>query len=129
MKILPAITIMLTLALDAAAQTPGVAARILVQDSPLAGFQYYEGRDLWREMKPGDALTLAREPDNPHDANAIRLEWRGRKLGYVPRRDNSDLARQMDRGAAVEARITALKARSNGRNLISYEIAVPLERR
>ena len=23
---------------------------------------------------------------NPRDANAVRVEWRGRKLGYVPRR-------------------------------------------
>lgn len=129
MRLLPAVTVMLTLALDAVAQTPEVTARILVQDSPLAGFQYYDGRDLWREMKAGDTLTLVREPGNPHDANAIRLEWKGRKLGYVPRRDNSALARQMDRGMAVEARITALKARSNGRNLVSYEISVPLDRR
>lgn len=129
MRLLPAVTVMLTLALDAVAQMPEVTARILVQDSPLAGFQYYDGRDLWREMKPGDTLTLVREPGNPHDANAIRLEWKGRKLGYVPRRDNSALARQMDRGMTVEARIMALKARSNGRNLVSYEISVPLDRR
>lgn len=120
---------MLAIALDAVAQTPEISVRILVQDSPLAGFQYYEGKDLWRDMKPGDALTLVREADNPHDVNAIRLEWKGRKLGYVPRRDNGDLARQMDRGMTAEARITALKARRNGRNLLSYEISVPLERR
>ena len=110
----------------AAAQAPDMTVRIHVQDSPLAGFQYYEGRALWHEMKPGDALALVREPDNPHDANAVRLEWQGRKLGYVPRRDNAALARQMDRGAAAQARITALTARRNGRNLVSYEIYVPL---
>jgi hypothetical protein len=122
-------TFVLAFSLHAIAQTPEIAARILVQDSPLAGFQYYEGKDLWLEMKSGDKLTLVREPDNPHDANAIRLEWKGRKLGYVPRRDNSDLARQLDLGMTAEARITALKARSNGRNLLSYEISVPLNRR
>lgn len=129
MQLLSAIVLTLVLAFDAAAQGPGASARIVVQDSPLAGYQYYDGKALWHEIKPGDALTLVREPDNPHDANAIRLEWRGRKLGYVPRRDNSDLARQMDRGMAAEARITALKTRRNGRNLLSYEISVPLERR
>lgn len=126
MKLLFAIA--LTFAFDAAAQAPAAAARIVVQDSPLAGYQYYDGKALWHEMKPGDTLALVREPDNPHDANAIRLEWQGRKLGYVPRRENSDLARQMDRGTAVEARITALKTRRNGRNLVSYEISVPLAR-
>lgn len=124
----PLFAIALAFAFDAAAQAPDAAARIVVQDSPLAGYQYYDGKALWHEIKPGDALTLVREPDNPHDANAIRLEWRGRKLGYVPRRDNGDLARQMDRGMAAEARITALKTRRNGRNLLSYEISIPLAR-
>ena len=128
MKPLPAIVLTLALAFDAAAQGAGATARIVVQDSPLAGYQYYDGKTLWHEMKPGDMLALVREPDNPHDANAIRLEWQGRKLGYVPRRDNSDLARQMDRGMAAEARITALKTRRNGRNLVSYEISIPLAR-
>ena len=35
---------------------------ILVQESPLAGFQFHHGKKLWDELKVGDALTLAREP-------------------------------------------------------------------
>jgi hypothetical protein len=100
--------------------------RLVVQDSPLAGFQYYDGRMLWPSLKVGDALALVREKDNPHDPAAIRLEWKGQKIGYVPRRDNRDLARQMDYGAAVEGRIMALTPSPNGRNRISYEIYVPL---
>jgi hypothetical protein len=109
----------------AAAQTTG--ARIVIQDSPLAGFKYYDGRAFWNEFKVGDALRLVREPHNPHDANAIRVEWEGRMLGYVPRRENAHLARQMDRGAAIEARITRLQSRPNGRHTISYEIFVQLK--
>jgi hypothetical protein len=45
----------------------------------------------------------------------------------VPRRDNAHLARQMDRGAAIEARITELKSRRNGRHSLSYEIFVQLK--
>ncbi|OGA38840.1 MAG: HIRAN protein, partial [Betaproteobacteria bacterium RIFCSPLOWO2_12_FULL_62_13] len=75
----------------------------------------------------GDRLTLVREPDNPHDANAVRIEWKGRKLGYVPRRDNVHLARQMDLGAAVEGRITGLHKYRNGRTRVSYEISIPLK--
>jgi hypothetical protein len=72
--------------------------KILVQSSPLAGFQYYTGTELWDEMREGDALTLIREPDNAHDANAVRVEWRGRKLGYLPRAENRAVAAEMDRG-------------------------------
>lgn len=102
-------------------------ARIIVQHSPLAGFQYYDGKSLWEEIKVGDALMLVREPDNPHDTNAVRIDWNGRKLGYVPRRENAHLARQMDRGAAVEGRITELHKGRNGRNRVSYEISVALK--
>ena len=103
-----------------------ISARIVVQHSPLAGFVYYDGEAVWDRMKAGDRLTLARERDNPHDANAVRLEWQGRMLGYVPRKDNADLARQMDHGARVEARITELTRAANGRHRISYEISVSL---
>ena len=113
--------------------TPAVAgaaesasARIVVQHAPLAGFVYYDGQAVWDRMKVGDALTLAREPANPHDSNAVKLEWHGRMLGYVPKRDNADLARQMDHGAKVEARITELTRAANGRRRMSYVIHVPL---
>lgn len=108
------------------AEAGEVTARIVVQHAPLAGFVYHDGKAVWSQMKRGDALTLAREPDNPHDPNAIRLRWQGYTLGYVPRRDNADLARQMDRGARPVARITELAQSANGRHRISYEIAVPL---
>ena len=109
----------------AAAETP--SARIVVQQAPLAGFVYYDGQAVWDRMKMGDRLTLVREPANPHDTNAIRLEWQGHMLGYLPRRENADLARQMDLGARPEARITALTKAANGRHRISYEIYVPLK--
>jgi hypothetical protein len=116
----------LALAVARAAAGDAPSARIVVQDAPLAGFVYYDGKAVWDALRKGDALTLVREPANPHDPNAIRIEWRGRMLGYVPRRDNADLARQLDRGARVEARIMELKRFANGRHRLSYEIYVPL---
>ncbi|MBI3917918.1 MAG: HIRAN domain-containing protein [Betaproteobacteria bacterium] len=116
---------LLSAATLAAAQA--TSARIVIQDSPLAGFKYYEGKEFWDQLKVGDALRLVREPANPHDGNAIRVEWKERMLGYVPRRENAHLARQMDRGAAIEARITELHSRRNGRHSISYEIFVQLK--
>ena len=103
------------------------SARIVVQHAPLAGFVYYDGDAVWNHIKTGDRLSLAREPANVHDANAVRIEWQGRMLGYVPRKDNADLARQMDHGANVEARVTALEKFGNGRRRISYLIYVPLK--
>jgi hypothetical protein len=101
-------------------------ALIVVQRSPLAGFRHYEGAEIWRDMKAGDRLQLVREPDNPYDANAVRVEWRGLKLGYVPRRDNAAVARQLDRGTALEARVATLRENRNRSVRIEFEVVVPL---
>lgn len=110
------------------ALTPACAAeaRIIVQQSPLAGFQYYDGKVLWEAMKVGDALALVREPQNPHDANAVRVDWKGQPLGYVPRRDNRDVARQIDRGVPVQARIVQLKEARNPWQRVEFEVFVDL---
>ena len=101
-------------------------ARMLVQSSPLAGFQYYEGGELWERMKVGDELALVREPDNPYDGNAVRVEWQGHKLGYVPRRDNAAVARHLDRGGHVEARVSKLRAHRNPWQRVEFEVFVGL---
>jgi hypothetical protein len=102
------------------------SVKILVQSSPLAGFQFYAGREVWDEMKEGDPLTLVREPSNRHDANAIRVEWRGRKLGYVPRAENAAIAAAMDRGARVEARVARLYRHRDPWRRIRFEVFLVL---
>jgi len=103
------------------------AIHIVVQHAALAGFRHYEGRSVWSDMRAGDPLVLVREADNAYDPNAVRVEWRGRTLGYIPGRDNVHLARQLDRGVRLAGRITRLDKSRNGRNRVSYEIYVPLE--
>jgi hypothetical protein len=120
---IPFVAAMVLTAAPAAAQT---GASIIVQQSRLAGFQFYEGKTLWDEMKAGDVLTLVREHDNAHDANAVRVEWNGNRLGYIPRRENADVARQMDRGAPVKARIVKLTQARNPWQRIAFEVYVDL---
>lgn len=102
---------------------------LVVQRSPLAGFRHYEGREAWPGLQVGDRLELLREPDNPYDANAVRVRWRGRMLGYVPRRDNATVARLMDHGAALEARIAALREHRNRTVRLEFEVVAPLPTR
>ena len=100
--------------------------RMLVQSSPLAGFRYYDAKQVWDDMQVGDALTLVREPHNAYDGNAVRVEWRTHKLGYVPRTDNRAVAHHMDRGGQVEARISKLQPHRNPRQRIEFEVLVRL---
>lgn len=119
-------------ALAAACVTNPVSAAetlLVVQRAPLAGFRHYEGREAWPGLQVGDRLELLREPDNPYDANAVRVRWRGRMLGYVPRRDNATVARLMDHGAALEARIAALREHRNRTVRLEFEVVAPLQTR
>ena len=100
------LSISLVLCLGSAQAGP---IRMLVQSSPLAGSQYYALGELQAEMRVGDPLTLIREPENRHDRRAIRVEWRGTKLGYVPRKENREVAAAMDAGERVSARISRLR--------------------
>lgn len=103
-----------------------LSARIVLQASPLAGFQYHEGKALWSDMKVGDRLTLVREPANPYDARAVRVEWRGRMIGYVPRAENEAVSRQLDQGNRLEARITRLTKHRDPWKRVELEIYLPL---
>lgn len=111
------------LSIDAPAQI--VEARIVMQSSPLAGFRHYEAPNLWGDIRPGDPLALVREPDNPHDSNAVRVEWRTFKLGYVPRAENAGVARQMDRGANLVARVSKVQMTRAPNKRIEFEIYLP----
>ena len=102
-------------------------AVIIVQRSPLAGYRHYAGGEVLRDLKPGDRLELVREPANPYDANAVRVEWRGVKLGYVPRRDNAAVARQMDRGVALAARLAGARQNRNRSVRLEFEVIAPLQ--
>lgn len=102
------------------------SVKLLVQSSPLAGFQYHAAPDVWSQLQVGDRLALIREPENQHDARAVRVEWRGRQLGYLPRAENAAVAAAMDRGEHVEGRIAALVAADNPWRRVRIEVFVVL---
>ena len=108
----------------AAAAAHAQTVKLLVQSSPLAGFRYHEAAAVWKELRIGDRLELVREPGNAHDANAVRVEWRGRMLGYLPRSENAALAWAMDGGEAVAARVSRLRDHPNPRLRIEIEVFV-----
>ncbi len=98
--------------------------RLLVQSSPLAGFNYHQAPEVWQRMRVGDALQLAREPDNAHDPKAISVQWQGHKLGYVPRTQNEALSWAMDRGESLDARVSRLRPHRNPRQRIEFEVYI-----
>ena len=119
-----AIVLGTALAHPAIAQERQGRVQMLVQNSPLAGFRHGEAADAWPDLRNGDELTLVREPDNAFDPNAVRVEWHGRKLGYVPRRDNAALAWAMDRGETLRARVSRAEWHPNPARRIAFQVFV-----
>jgi hypothetical protein len=72
----------------------------------IVGIQHYGGYATTGEM-----VVLRREPQNPYDANAIRvLNVQGIQIGHIPRTWAAKLAKYMDeRSLLMEAQLTGPK--------------------
>ena len=57
--------------------------------------------DIMDEIPQDAQLVLVREPNNPTDQWAIRVEYNGRKIGYLPADKNELVARLMDGGKTI----------------------------
>ncbi|QOJ22097.1 MAG: HIRAN protein [Gammaproteobacteria bacterium] len=93
-----------------------------LQISPVAGFQYHHGATLWPQLATGQPLTLIREPGNRFDQRAVRIDWQGEKLGYIPAKDNAAVSQLLDRGEQLSALIVGLKKSNNPWERIEVEV-------
>ena len=75
-------------------------------DTYVAGTTHLEDDSALDDLQAGDKLTLVRE-DNKFDNNAIVIQTKdGRKIGYVPEKDNLVFSRLMDAGKLLMAKVT-----------------------
>jgi hypothetical protein len=96
--------------------------QIPLQHTMLAGFRHHDAPSLWPALGPREPLDLRREADNPHDPQAVALLWRGRKLGYLPRRENLVAARLLDRSRNLSARIARVDPKADYNRRIAVEV-------
>ena len=82
---------------------------IYLFDTHVAGTTHIEKiKSIEPFLKIGDKVNFYREPTNPHDPQAIRIENQNKdKIGYVPRADNVVFARLMDAGKNLYGKITS----------------------
>ncbi|MCL1969149.1 MAG: HIRAN domain-containing protein [Bacteroidetes bacterium] len=64
----------------------------------IAGFTYYNGVDLFENLKIGTQLSLKAEPENAFDPNAVAIYYQEEKLGFVPRDENPLLRKFLNLG-------------------------------
>ena len=80
-------------------------------DSYVAGTTHLADQSVLTEIKEDDRLRLQRE-EYKFDDNAILLFTEsGKKLGYVPEKDNVIFARLMDAGKMLAAKILKIEKR------------------
>ena len=94
----------------------------LLQEAPLAGFQYHNGRRVWQYLHEGETLRFKREPFNFHDHNAVAVYFRNEKLGYLPENQNQVAAQMLDRGETLIGKIKRLVSSSNPQERISLQV-------
>lgn len=104
----------------------GFSARIVLQSVLIAGLRHHDAPSVWQDLAAGDAIALVREAGNPYDGNAVRVEWKDHLLGYLPQAQNRFVARQLDRGAKLLARIASVGKHRNNRRRLEIEIYAPL---
>ena len=80
---------------------------VLIEDTRVAGTTHVHGIDgIVAKLEDGADLRLEREPGNMADAWAIRVYAGEERIGYVPADCNEVLARLMDGGKALSAKLT-----------------------
>lgn len=95
------------------------ARDIFLFETYVAGPMYNEDiHETTADMQPGTRLILLREPENSHDDLAIVIHTlEGKKIGYVPRKDNPVFARLMDAGKELFAKVKEIHRSDNYINI------------
>lgn len=91
-------------------------------DTYVAGVSYLKDKTVLENIKTKDRLTLQREENKFDDKAILVLTADGKKLGYVPEKDNIIFSRLMDAGKMLVAYITEIKKRSIDYQQISIGI-------
>ena len=83
------------------------APRAKTLQTQVAGAPYYIGHGTapGEVFFDGQSLRPVREPANPHDANAIALYAGDKKVGFVPRASNVEIAKAMDAGMPAKVQV------------------------
>jgi len=79
---------------------------IFLIESRIAGTAYFNLKEIEPDVKIADNLVFIREPENAHDKKAISiLDFKGNKLGYIPKEQNEILANLLDAGKLVFGKV------------------------
>lgn len=89
----------------------------------LAGVQYGDYQ-ICIGLRAGLELKMFWERSNEFDSNAIRCEWQGVKLGYIPKEHTQELHQQRQAGNKLKCFITAFNKTNPTWHMITVKIVM-----
>lgn len=101
--------------------------RNITVEAALVGMRYYgvSANDARKALLEGSSLS--REPQNPHDSNAVAVIHRDRKLGHVSRDSAQVIAPLLDKGARSSLRLNRSKTGSKKSIPITISVSLSVE--
>ena len=101
-------------------------ALVPLKETYAAGTYFLKDKEPLSLLKEYSKLVLVRESDNQYDEDAVRLYFKGKHVGYVPRKENHEIAAMLDAGMhdQLVTYVTEIKAHSK---TISFHIAIYLK--
>lgn len=112
-------------------QTPTVSEPVEILRDYIAGVGYSDYKKVFSRLKEGQLLSLTWERSNKYDrdkdanySNAIRIDFEGVKLGYVPTSKNKMVHQYRQGGAKITCELTAINHGNPSRTLLCVSIKV-----
>ena len=92
----------------------------------IAGFTYWNGLDVFDELKVGTELTIEAEPTNGHDPNAVKILFKEIMLGYIPRDENEEISKFLQLGYSelFSAKISRINPEIHTEKQISVTVRI-----
>jgi single-stranded-DNA-specific exonuclease len=97
----------------------------------VVGVSFERRQDMLAGLSEGLELSLERQPENPHDANAIAVKFGAMQIGFLKKDLARQLAPHIDKGVRYRARIASLtggvRDKNRGVNIyVQREAAIAL---
>ena len=110
------------------------STEIYIGRQSIVGMRFQGGAaSLVKDLKPGDRISFLRELDNEYDARAIMaVDGQGRKLGYIPKRENLVMSALMDHGKVFYGVIPDVPreeyaySRTYPKQMLESEVGIPV---
>jgi len=112
-------------------QTPAVSEPVEIFRDYIAGVGFSDYKKVFSRLKEGQLLSLIWERSNKYDrdkganySNAIRIDFEGVKLGYVPSAKNKLVHQYRQGGAKITCELTAVNHGNPSHTLMCVSIKI-----